>query len=114
MTRNSAAATAAFLLLLSLATASNSQEALLGLGMSRTAAPGKLDAEQAAEALGAAEGDPAEVQQAVDAVFAGILQAHNKYRKIHGAQPLAWSVDVAAAASTWAAACKWGHPTISE
>jgi uncharacterized protein YkwD len=38
-----------------------------------------------------------------------MLNAHNKFRAKHGAQPLTWSADLAASAQTWANQCKLNH-----
>jgi uncharacterized protein YkwD len=46
-------------------------------------------------------GAPA-TETAVPASMGGLLEAHNRYRALHCAEPLTWSPEVAAAARAWA------------
>jgi hypothetical protein len=42
------------------------------------------------------------------------LNAHNKYRCLHGVSPLQWSNTIAANAGAWAAKCLWQHSSNPE
>jgi hypothetical protein len=38
-----------------------------------------------------------------------ILDLHNAYRAVHGAEPLVWSSELVDTAAIWAAECRWEH-----
>ena len=46
---------------------------------------------------------------ATDAIRDEALNGHNSFRALHGASPLNWNVDLAAAAGSWVSRCAFQH-----
>jgi len=47
--------------------------------------------------------------QALADIRAEALAGHNNFRALHGASPLTWNGDLAAAANSWASRCVFQH-----
>lgn len=44
-----------------------------------------------------------------DSISNEALTGHNSFRSLHGASPLSWNNDLAAAANSWASRCVFEH-----